>query len=107
MLDCGVTSATVFVFLDACAHIDTSLRGAVAQLGARVNGIHEVAGSIPASSTKLSLFDLRSECVRGYPNPTSHTLDQPPVHTPALTLRSGYLAERFTPDHELLIHAST
>ena len=27
------------------------LRGAVAQLGARVNGIHEVAGSIPASST--------------------------------------------------------
>ena len=25
--------------------------GAVAQLGARVNGIHEVAGSIPASST--------------------------------------------------------
>ena len=27
-------------------------RGAVAQLGARVNGIHEVAGSIPASSTK-------------------------------------------------------
>ena len=29
----------------------TFLRGAVAQLGARVNGIHEVAGSIPASST--------------------------------------------------------
>ncbi len=27
--------------------------GAVAQLGARVNGIHEVAGSIPASSTKF------------------------------------------------------
>ena len=27
--------------------------GAVAQLGARVNGIHEVAGSIPASSTKI------------------------------------------------------
>ena len=27
------------------------LSGAVAQLGARVNGIHEVAGSIPASST--------------------------------------------------------
>ena len=27
--------------------------GAVAQLGARVNGIHEVAGSIPASSTIL------------------------------------------------------
>ncbi len=29
--------------------------GAVAQLGARVNGIHEVAGSIPASSTKLRM----------------------------------------------------
>ena len=27
--------------------------GAVAQLGARVNGIHEVAGSIPASSTNI------------------------------------------------------
>ena len=33
-------------------HIATNQRGAVAQLGARVNGIHEVAGSIPASSTK-------------------------------------------------------
>ena len=30
------------------------LSGAVAQLGARVNGIHEVAGSIPASSTNYS-----------------------------------------------------
>ena len=29
------------------------LGGAVAQLGARVNGIHEVAGSIPASSTNF------------------------------------------------------
>ena len=29
----------------------TCISGAVAQLGARVNGIHEVAGSIPASST--------------------------------------------------------
>ena len=27
----------------------------MAQLGARVNGIHEVAGSIPASSTKPRL----------------------------------------------------
>ncbi len=27
--------------------------GAVAQLGERVNGIHEVAGSIPVSSTSL------------------------------------------------------
>ena len=34
--------------------IQTSTSGAVAQLGARVNGIHEVAGSIPASSTNLT-----------------------------------------------------
>ena len=27
--------------------------GAIAQLGERVNGIHEVAGSIPAGSTKF------------------------------------------------------
>ena len=33
--------------------------GAVAQLGARVNGIHEVAGSIPASSTKTQNVGLR------------------------------------------------
>ena len=32
--------------------VEINRRGAVAQLGARVNGIHEVAGSIPASSTK-------------------------------------------------------
>ena len=31
--------------------IQINRSGAVAQLGARVNGIHEVAGSIPASST--------------------------------------------------------
>jgi hypothetical protein len=34
--------------------VEITRRGAVAQLGARVNGIHEVAGSIPASSTKPS-----------------------------------------------------
>ena len=32
----------------------SSSRGAVAQLGARVNGIHEVTGSIPVSSTNSS-----------------------------------------------------
>lgn len=37
---------------DACEQLKYG--GAVAQLGARVNGIHEVAGSIPASSTNLS-----------------------------------------------------
>ena len=31
----------------------TSSSGAVAQLGARVNGIHEVAGSIPDSYTNF------------------------------------------------------
>ena len=62
-----------------------------------MNGIHEVAGSIPASSTKYSLSDQRFECVRGYPNSTSHTLGRPPVHTRTLTLRRGYLTERFTP----------
>jgi hypothetical protein len=35
-----------------------SRRGAVAQLGERVNGIHEVAGSIPASSTIVPLAIL-------------------------------------------------
>ena len=50
--------------------------GAVAQLGARVNGIHEVAGSIPASSTKLrlrvpaALFKVYRSC-RGRINTTS------------------------------------
>ena len=33
-----------------------SLSGPVAQLGARMNGIHEVTGSIPVWSTKFS-FD--------------------------------------------------
>jgi len=43
------------------------------------------------------LSDQRFECVRGYPNSTRHTLSRPPIDTPALTLRSGYLTERFTP----------
>ena len=33
--------------------------GAVAQLGERVNGIHEVRGSIPLSSTQLTVTNLR------------------------------------------------
>ncbi|ULA60430.1 MAG: hypothetical protein LZF60_250008 [Nitrospira sp.] len=36
----------------------------------------------------------------GIPNSTSHTLSQPPLHTRVVTLRSGYLAERFTSDPE-------
>jgi isopenicillin N synthase-like dioxygenase len=38
--------------------------GAVAQLGERVNGIHEVRGSIPLSSTKARrrrAFEFRSQ----------------------------------------------
>ena len=38
-------------FYRPAANIAVLPCGAVAQLGARVNGIHEVAGSIPASST--------------------------------------------------------
>jgi hypothetical protein len=37
--------------------------GAVAQLGARVNGIHEVMGSIPISSTNSS-NDLEERPIR-------------------------------------------
>ena len=33
-------------------------RGAVAQLGERLNDIQEVVGSIPIGSTKISLTDL-------------------------------------------------
>ena len=40
------------LFLTVFQTVQITNRGAVAQLGARVNGIHEVAGSIPASSTK-------------------------------------------------------
>jgi hypothetical protein len=36
-------------------------RGAVAQLGERLNGIQEVDGSIPFSSTNLAAFPPRAE----------------------------------------------
>ncbi len=42
----------------------TSASGAVAQLGARVNGIHEVAGSIPASSTNIPLSYITPEQIK-------------------------------------------
>ena len=41
--------------------------GAVAQLGARVNGIHEVAGSIPASSTKYKIETVTGGIEGGAP----------------------------------------
>ena len=47
-------SKTFHSLTDQKSHVSIILAsGAVAQLGARVNGIHEVAGSIPASSTTL------------------------------------------------------
>ena len=39
--------------------IFSQLRGAVAQLGERMNGIHEAVGSIPSSSTKLDFCVMR------------------------------------------------
>ena len=44
--------ALIHNFLTIFHAVEITTCGAVAQLGARVNGIHEVAGSIPASSTK-------------------------------------------------------
>ena len=51
-----LTDPTLHVRFHRCCTLlpKTLLSGAVAQLGARVNGIHEVAGSIPASSTNYS-----------------------------------------------------
>ncbi len=46
-------------FLDAPGSLrydESPVCGAVAQLGARLNGIQEVTGSIPVSSTKLTRF---------------------------------------------------
>ena len=48
--------AVIHDFLTIFHAVEITTCGAVAQLGARVNGIHEVAGSIPASSTKPSLL---------------------------------------------------
>ena len=49
---------------DAC-RVFIPMRGAIAQLGERVNGIHEVVGSIPTGSTKsfnkLEIFVQASE----------------------------------------------
>ena len=40
-------------------------KGAIAQLGERYNGIVEVSGSIPLSSTNFSISRLISACQRG------------------------------------------
>src|SRR5687768_4137985 len=42
-------------------------KGPVAQLGARMNGIHEVAGSIPAWSTILRSPDFAERATDGKP----------------------------------------
>ena len=54
----GVIAFYEFLTQTAFLNREVSMdqRGAVAQLGARVNGIHEVAGSIPASSTNLPVY---------------------------------------------------
>jgi hypothetical protein len=43
----------------ACAKIETFSGGAVAQLGARLDGIEEVVGSNPIGSTKPFAFLLQ------------------------------------------------
>ena len=53
------SSLLVFSFRNACAII-TLVRGGIAQLGERLNGIQEVMGSIPTVSTKGKALKLRS-----------------------------------------------
>ena len=48
-------------------------RGAVAQLGERLNGIQEVRGSIPLSSTIAILTQLSLKRLRFLLSPISHT----------------------------------
>ena len=48
---CGYDIAWNFDHLRALALVPTRKRGAVAQLGERLNGIQEVDGSIPFGST--------------------------------------------------------
>jgi hypothetical protein len=45
--------------------VPTEQIGAVAQLGERVNGIHEVSGSIPLSSTNLIGLTERAGVAQG------------------------------------------
>jgi hypothetical protein len=52
-LDCRGRAVLASLLFHKVAYFQVNHCGAVAQLGARVNGIHEVAGSIPASSTKI------------------------------------------------------
>ena len=51
---CGYDIAWNFDHLRALALVPTRKRGAVAQLGERLNGIQEVDGSIPFGSTKTN-----------------------------------------------------
>src|SRR5713226_10464759 len=53
---CGYDIAWNFDHLRALALVPTRKRGAVAQLGERLNGIQEVDGSIPFGSTKSNHF---------------------------------------------------
>ncbi len=47
----GLADATFLLIPGGEKHKTSTHRGAIAQLGERVNGIHEVGGSIPPGST--------------------------------------------------------
>ena len=53
--------------------------GAVAQLGARLTGSQEVAGSIPASSTNPSFFEVQRFSSFGPHNDFLFSLDRPQI----------------------------
>ena len=59
------------------------LDGAVAQLGERMNGIHEVRGSIPLGSTKIR-FPPYCE-----PRPSRQTQDRHRVSAPEMSIVEG------------------
>jgi hypothetical protein len=67
---CSYDVAWNFDHLRALALVPTRKRGAVAQLGERLNGIQEVDGSIPFGSTN-QIKNLRSE---GRPSGRSFSL---------------------------------
>ncbi len=72
-----------------CVHSASQVRGAVAQLGERLNGIQEVEGSIPFGST--SFFPCRQ--VRGQkaprPDRPSGTLGAFFILSPPITTSRG------------------
>ena len=63
-LDAPATPASVPVLLAAPVRGRDNIVGGVAQLGERVNGIHEVRGSIPLASTRRSSGGGKRACTR-------------------------------------------